>query len=291
VLALLSAAAWGAGDFLGGLITRTTNIVVALVLVQGIGTLLTLGALLVSGEAAPSLSTLLWAALGGLGGLVGLTGLYLGLSRGSMGLVAPLTALIAAAVPALLGLLRGESASPLLIAGMLVALAAVVLISMPDRTSAGTPSSQRLGDPSDWLLIVIAGLGFASFYLGVDRAHSEGGGVWWSLMAVRVAALGAALAGTAILVAAGRAPPLHAAGTLTLATLSALGDSGGNLLYILARAETTLSVAVVLASLYPVSTAVLARLILNERLSRLRIAGVGLAVAGVALIGLASVEG
>jgi drug/metabolite transporter (DMT)-like permease len=291
-LALLSAAAWGAGDFLGGLITRAANVLVALLLVQGFGTLFTLVAVPVAGEPTPALGPMVWAGAGGIGGLVGLAGLYLALSRGTMGLVAPATALIAAALPAGIGLLRGDAAGPVLLVGMLVGLAAVVLISMPEQSAAPpldpstSPSAPRSG-LGDWALIVVAGLGFASFYLGLDRAHGEGGGVWWSLLAVRVAALAVALAVTAVLVAVHRAPSLAVSGSvLPMALLAALGDSGGNLLYILARAETSLSIAVVLVSLYPVSTAILARLVLHERLSRLRLAGVALAVLAVALISL-----
>jgi drug/metabolite transporter (DMT)-like permease len=77
---------------------------------------------------------------------------------------------------------------------------------------------------------------------------------------------------------------------LPLALLSAVGDTGGNLFYILARSEGTLSATVVIASLYPVSTTILARLTLGERLSRVRIVGVALAILGVALIGLGAAD-
>jgi drug/metabolite transporter (DMT)-like permease len=251
-------------------------------------------------EPMPALGPLVWAGAGGIGGLVGLAGLYLALSRGTMGLVAPATALIAAALPAVVGLVRGDAASPLLLVGMVAGLAAVVLISIPEPSAeasvalpAGAPAraaATRTG-MGDWALIVVAGLGFASFYLGLDRAHAEGGGVWWSLLAVRIAALSVAVAVTATLVAVRRAPPLAvAASVLPMAVLGALGDSGGNLFYVLARAETSLSIAVVLGSLYPVSTALLARFVLHERLSPIRLAGVALAVMGVALIGLGALD-
>jgi drug/metabolite transporter (DMT)-like permease len=282
------------------LITRAANVLVALLLIQGFGTALTVVAVAIAAEPVPAPSPLVWAGLAGIGGLVGLACLYLALSRGTMGLVAPATALIAAALPAVIGLVRGDPASPVLLVGMLVGLAAVVLISMPEPlaspgaesvdVSRGPVLSIRSGI-GDWALIVAAGLGFASFYLGLDRAHGEGGGVWWSLLAVRIAALAVALVVTATLVAMHRAPPLAVTGSvLPMGLLAALGDSGGNLFYILARAEASLSVTVVLVSLYPVSTVVLARLVLHERLSRLRLAGVALAIAGVVLIGLGAVN-
>jgi drug/metabolite transporter (DMT)-like permease len=274
-------------------------VLVALLLVQAFGTAITVFAVVLAVEPMPAPGPLVWAGAGGIGGLAGLAGLYLALSRGTMGLVAPATALIAATLPALVGLARGDAASPLLLVGMLAGLAAVVLISIPEPSAeppvafpAGVPASAatRTGI-GDWALIVVAGLGFASFYLGLDRAHAEGGGVWWSLLAVRVAAFSMAVAVTAALAAVRRAPPLAVAGSvLPMATLAALGDSGGNLFYILARAETSLSIAVVLGSLYPVSTALLARLVLRERLSPLRMAGVALAVIGVALISLGALD-
>ncbi len=76
-----------------------------------------------------------------------------------------------------------------------------------------------------------------------------------------------------------------------LVVASAIGDTCGNLFFVLSRSETTLAVSVVLSSLYPVSTAVLARFVLGERLSRIALIGVGLAIGGVVLIGYGSTTG
>ena len=91
--------------------------------------------LLVSREPMPAGPALAWAALGGVTGLVGLLCLYQAMARGTMGIVAPATAVIAAAVPAAVGILGGDRVDALLLAGMGLALVAVVLISMPDRTA------------------------------------------------------------------------------------------------------------------------------------------------------------
>ncbi len=268
----------------------------ALVLGQAFGAVLTVTVVIVSAEAIPATAPLAWAGAAGTGGLVGLACLYLALSRGTMGLVAPLTALIAAALPALVGLAAGEPAPPLLLAGIVVAISAVVVTSLPERellvpsgpVAAGSAATSLVGARGqEWLLICLSGLGFAAFYLGVDRAHAAGGGVWWTLAGVRLTALTVAIVATLVLLAARRAPAMIVTrAVLPLALLAAVGDTGGNLFYILARSEGTLSVTVVIASLYPVSTTILARVVLRERLSHLRIGGVALAILGVALIGL-----
>ena len=294
--------AWGAGDFFGGLTTRIANVLTALLVIQAVGALLTVALLLSSGESMPGATALAWAAVAGLSGLVGLLCLYLALSRGTMGLVAPASALIAAAVPAMVGIVSGDRTGPLLLLGMLMALMAVVVISLPERRAVpGLTEPLEAGAAAggsragEWLLVLFAGLGFASFYLCVDRAQQQGGGVWWDLTVVRLAALSAAVVATLTLLAVRRAPSLRVTrNVLPLTLLAAVGDTGGNLFYIMARsaagAAGTLSVTVVLASLFPVSTVVLARVVLHERLSRRRLAGVGLAVGAVALIGLGAAQ-
>jgi drug/metabolite transporter (DMT)-like permease len=241
----------------------------------------------------PGTEALLWAAAAGVSGSVGLGAFYLALSRGTMGLVAPLTALIAAAVPALVGIAGGDQTGPLVLAGMGSALAAVVLIAMPDRTP-GTPALPTFHGSRlrEWLLIVLGGLGFAGFFLFIDASHAAGGDVWWPLVMVKVAGtlgVGLVLVG---LVAVGR-PPLAqrqrlGRAALLMGVLAGIGDLGGNLFFVLASDVGELAIVVVISSLYPVSTALLARAFLHERLGPLRTAGVALAVGGVVLIGLGS---
>jgi drug/metabolite transporter (DMT)-like permease len=258
---------------------------------QLIGLGAALGFLLVSGEPMPGDAALLWSAAAGVSGSVGLGAFYLALSRGTMGLVAPLTALIAAGIPALIGIAGGDETGQLALIGMAIALVAVVLISLPDR---------RLGSPvlptyhgsraREWLLIVIGGLGFAGFFLCIDAAHAAGGAVWWPLLAVKVGGSASVVAACLALAAFGRSPDLRAGrAALLMAALAGLGDLGGNLFVVLASEVGDLAIVVVISSLYPVSTALLARIFLHERLGPVRAAGVALAVAGVVLIGLGSV--
>jgi drug/metabolite transporter (DMT)-like permease len=290
-LALISAASWGAGDFAGGIAARLSSSIVTVLLAQATGLILTLGLLIVSNEPVPGTEALALAAAAGVSGSLGLAAFYLALSRGTMGLVAPLTALIAAAVPALIGIAGGDETGPLVLAGIISALTAVVLISVPER-GLGMPVLPTFhgSRTREWLLIIVAGIGFSGFFLAIDASHAAGGEVWWPLLMVKVAGtlgVGAAYIGLLVL---GRAPNVRLGqAALLMGILAGLGDLGGNLFFVLASDLGELAVVVVIASLYPVSTALLARAFLHERLGPLRVAGVALAVGGVVLIGLGSV--
>ncbi|MBA3435994.1 MAG: EamA family transporter [Chloroflexi bacterium] len=267
------------------------NVLATLLMTQVIGLLATAGLLAVSVEVLPSTSALVWAGAAGLSGVAGLGCLYLALSRGTMGLVAPLAALVGAALPALVGIVNGEAASPLLLAGMVLALCAVVVISLPDSSSAAEAAQRGTSAHAELALIVLSGLGFAGFYLFIDQSRANGGETWWPILTVRMAGLSVVVLGLialtirAALTERGSRPSLRVPLRLMpLVVLSGLGDLGGNLFFLLANAAGSLAVAVVLSSLYPVVTAVLARIFLRERLSRSRLMGVAAAIGGVVLI-------
>lgn len=276
------------GDFSGGIATRLSNNFVAVFLAQGVGLVAATILLLLSGERAPSAEALGWGAAAGIAGAFGLGSFYLALSRGTMGLVAPASALLAAAWPAAFVLLRGDSVSGLALVGMAVALVAIVLISVPDRR-LGTPviptyHGSRRGE---WLLILGAALGFGGFFLFIDASHAAGGAVWWPLFMVKLAGVLAVVAAALVLAPLGRFPGIElGAAALLVGAVAGIGDLGGNLFFVLASDGGELAVVIVLTSLYPVVTALLARIFLHERLSPLRLLGVALAIIGVVLIGL-----
>ena len=286
----MAAVCWGAGDFCGGIAARLGGALVAAFTAQVVGLLLALGLLALAQEPTPPTAALALAALGGALGALGVGCFYLALSRGTMGLVAPLTALLAATIPALTGLARGDEVVPLVLVGMITALAAVVLISMPDRR-LGSPimPSDHGSRAREWLLIVGAGLGFGGFFLLIDASHDAGGAVWWPLFMVKSGGLAAVVVAAVVMVPLGRRPVIIlGSAVLLLGCLAGVGDLAGNLFFVLASGEGELSVVVVLSSLYPLSTALLARVFLHERLGPLRLAGVALALTGVVLIGLGS---
>lgn len=275
--------------------SRAAGVVVTLVLLQGWGMVLVIGLFALSGESIAGTGGLSWAALAGVLGMVSLGCLFTALTRSPMGLVVPLTALLGAAIPAVVGVASGEPLGVLTAVGMAVALTAVVLVSMPAR--AGTPHGihPEHKTPLDWALIVGAGGAAAGWYLATDRAHTEGLGTVSTMLVVRavsIVAIGAAFVVAWARARAGTtAVPRFTWRLVGVGLLASLADTGGTMSYLAATAVGTLSVTVVLISLHPVATALLARIVLHERLSRVRIAGVATAVAGAALIGVGQATG
>jgi drug/metabolite transporter (DMT)-like permease len=259
-------------------------------LAQGVGLLVAGLLLFLSSEPMPGNEALLWGALAGVSGAFGMVCFYLALSRGTMGLVAPVTALLAAAWPATLALLTGDGVGTIALVGMGIALGSVVLISMPDKRLGAPVMPTYHGSRSqEWLLIIGASLGFGGFFLLIAASHDAGGGVWWPLFTVKLAGVASVLAAVLVLLPMGRFPALKlGAAALLMGALAGMGDLGGNLFFVLASGEGELAIVIVLTSLYPVTTAILARMFLHERLGPVRMAGVGLAVLGVILIGLGS---
>ena len=283
--------------------SRYTSVLSAMLASQGLGLIGVTLLLLVSAEASPPTESFAWAFFAGLSGVAGLGFFYLALARGSMGVVAPLAALIGAGVPVLVAIVSGEATSLSRILGILMALLAVVLISLPARASAESQQRAVRIDLAELPVVVLAGLGFAGFFLGIDRASATGA-TWWPLAVVRVAGL--LLVVAAIVVFAGRrrsgaagwrgganlafgvdrfrASGRSLAAVAPLLLLTGAGDLGGNVFFVLARHADALSVAVVLSSLYPVVTTVLATLILRERLRAIQVLGVVLATLSVLLL-------
>jgi drug/metabolite transporter (DMT)-like permease len=246
--------------------------------------------LLVAAEVAPPPEALAWAAVAGTSGALGLVCFYLALSRGTMGLVAPLTALIGASVPAAVGLAAGGSTPPVVLAGLVSALVAVVLITLPDRRLGAPAIATFHGSRMRELgIVVAAGLGFAGFFLSVDRSHEAGGDVWWPLLVVKLGGAATMTVVALALLLARRMPQARSLrAAILVAGVSGIGDLGGNLFFVMASDVGELAVVVVLASLYPVTTALLAAIVLHERLRGARLGGVALAIASVVLIGAGS---
>lgn len=271
---------------------------------QGLG-LVAVGLILaLVGEPAPGATSLLWASIAGVSAVGGLAFFYLALSRGTMSLVAPLAALIGAGLPVLVAIINGERVDAARLLGMGFALTAVVLISLPSRTANATERRAFRADLAELPIVVLAGLGFAGFFIGIDRAASEGA-VWWPLTIVRV--FGIAIVTLAIVVAVWRrgegtdgtlrrraalvlgVDRLRDSGRtfaslLPLLLLTGLGDLGGNVFFVLASRADSFAVAVVLSSLYPVVTTLLAAVLLRERLRPVQLLGVALATLSVPLL-------
>ncbi|MGY1743759.1 MULTISPECIES: EamA family transporter [unclassified Blastococcus] len=273
VLALASAVVYGAADFLGGLASRRASVfaVVALSQAAGLAALL----LLLPWLGGPATGAdLLWGAAAGLAGATGLMLFFRTLAAGVMSVVAPTTAVTAAAVPVLVGVASGDRVGGWATAGILLALVAVALVSAEDGLGA-----LRAARPASLGPALLAGTAFGLFFVALDQTSADSR--LTPLVAARLASIGLVLlvAGTT---RRSLRPPRSA---LPLVVASGVGDMAANALFLLAtQAPGQLAIVGVLGSLYPVSTVVLAQVLLRERLAGAQVAGLAAAAVAVVLI-------
>ena len=275
VLALASAVVYGASDFLGGLASRKTSVfgVVALSQLSGLIALLALLPWLGGPVGAADLA---WGGAAGLAGAAGLVVFFRALAGGVMSVIAPVTAVTAAAVPVLVGLLAGNRIGVWAAAGIALALTAVVLVS-----AEGGLRALRAARPASLAPALVAGAAFGLFFVLLDRTSQTSG------LTPLVAARMASVALVVLVATAGRQSLRVTRPALPLVALSGVGDMSANGLFLLAtQQEGQLAITGVLASLYPVSTVLLAQVLLRERLVGAQVAGLAAAVVAVVLITL-----
>ena len=277
LLAVLSAASFGAADFLGGLASRRSSPLRVVAVSQLYGLALIVLLLAAFPPDAYTVGDLLWGAAAGLSGGAGLVALYRGLARARMGVVAPITAGVGAVVPALFGLVTGDRPSTVASSGVVLALAAIFVVGRAPRDSGGRATASwatSKGIPE----ALVAGIGFGAFFIFLSNTASASG--VWPLVGARVASLAllwvilAALPGT-VSIRAETNSLILGAGSL---------DIIANALFLYATRSGMLTLVAVLSSLYPAATVLLARVVLHERLSRSQVGGVVLALIGTALI-------
>lgn len=274
LLALGAAIAYGLSDFVGGVASRRTSVwPVALTACLGAALGTVVLALLVPGD--PTAADFAWGLLGGVGSGTGTAFLYRGFARGRMGVVAPVSAVGAALLPAALAVATGERPTAVVWVGMLVALPGIWLVSRePAPTGAEGTSAEGLLDG------LLAGLGFGLLFAALGQVP-EGAG-FWPVMGTQVVSL-VAVAAAALALGGNPVPRRRAdwwglaAGGL--ATLAVVG-------FMLARQQGLLSVAAVLTSLYPAATVLLATLVLHERLHRAQSVGLLLCAVSVVCVAL-----
>jgi drug/metabolite transporter (DMT)-like permease len=221
------------------------------------------------GEPFPGPATFWLAVLAGLFAVAGIVGLYTGLAVGRMGVVAPVTGVIAAVLPVIVGFVTRGWPGPAVTIGIVLALVAVVLVSRSDD-----PSGRRSG--IEYGLLGGVGLGFFNIAIGAFPEHL----VAWPLGIIKVAAL---IPIAAIVILGRRAWRIPRA-VMPIVLLGAFTDLAGNAFYILATQAGRLDIAATLSSLYPVTTVILAIAILHEHLTGSHVLGIVLAAAGVVLI-------
>jgi drug/metabolite transporter (DMT)-like permease len=274
LLGCVTAALFGCSDFLGGTASRRDSAFAVTANAHILGVVVFAVACLVF-PAVHSSSDLAWGAVAGVSGGLGVACLYAALASGRMSIVAPITASLSGALPAAVDLMRGTRVGPYSIAGIVLALVAIVIVSMnahPDDR-AGMP-------PRAVVLSLLAGVGFAGGFLAFAMTAPTSG--LWPLLAARVTS--AVLLGGVTLLRRGG---IGVAREARLATYGAGAlETLANITMLAAIRSGPLAIASVLGSLYPVMTIFLARVVLGERMRWLQRAGVAVALVAVVLTAL-----
>ena len=274
-LALATSAAWGSADFLGGLSARRVQLLVVAAVSQAAGLVFTL-IVVIAGADGPDDAAVLWiGALGGLLGAGGLSALYRGLAVGRMGVVAPIAAM-SGLVPLAVGLIaQGDRPTSVQAAGMVLAIGGAVLAARAVDEQADSRVATGVG----LALLAVLLLGGLSVTLDAGGSRDP----VWTIFMVRVSSVIALW----IVVAVRRPSFERVRPNLLVLVTAGLLDNTANLMFALATSRPgLLSVVAVLSSLYPVTTVLLARLVLRERMHPWQLAGVAAALAGVSLISL-----
>jgi drug/metabolite transporter (DMT)-like permease len=317
LLALAAAAGYGASDFAAGVASRQASVLVVTFLATVSALVLTLLVLPWLTIRAPSAAALGWGAAAGLGGMTGAIALYVGFRHAAFSVAGPLSAVSAAGLSVIAGVVLGERPSAPSLAGIAVALPAIVLVSLTaappgpgDPAPAGSAPGQSVaGHRGAWAGVaygLAAGTGFALLFVGLNRAGSRAG--IWPVVSGQVAetlvmACIVALPGVrprrsrprgAFEARQGGTPGIDAvkpfgkilSGTTALAVITGVTGGGATILYFFATHHGFLAITAVLTSLYPAVTIGLARLLAGERLSATRLGGLALAGISVTLIAL-----
>lgn len=269
LLALGSAVVFGVADFLGGVASRRTTAWTVVIGSQFFGGLILVVALPVLPEATVETTDLLWGAAAGIAGAVALTQFFRALALGTMSVVAPISAVIAGAVPVVAGFALGERPTALAWIGIALALPAIACIS---REHSEIVEKTR---PDVLLSAVVGGLGFGVFFVLLDRT-GDGAGIQPLISARGTSVL---IIGTVGLLSARLA--VVRGRLLGIIAVSGVLDMTANVLFLYSVREGLLALGSVISAMYPASTLVLARTVLGERLQRIQI--LGLAMAGVAV--------
>lgn len=273
IFAVFSALSYGIADFSGGLASRKSPVSAVAAWSQTVGLLIALMAVPLLDNTLPSREIWLWGAAAGLSGAAGLSFLYQGLADGRGVIVSPLAALIGAALPVFFGVIIGERPGHLTWIGVALALPAILLLSYePGKKNSDVLKSLKIG--------LFAGIGFSGFFILLSRT-GESSGIW-PLVAARSASIPALFLTTIIR----RKPLILNKGSQPATLITGALDMLANIFYLLSLRSGMLITAVVITAMYPAPTVILQRIVYRENLSPLRIAGLLMALAGIALIGL-----
>ena len=279
ILALASAICYGSADFFGGLTARRANTIATVFWSQFVGLVLLAIALPFLPAATVSSRDWIWGFTAGFSGGIGVALLYRALAIGTMAVVAPTTAVIAAVIPVLFAFIMGERLGFWTLVGVGLALVAILLVSRPAPEVAAEHSRPAgRGFPPGFGLALLSGICVGVFFLSLARTSTAAG--MWPLIAARITSI--VLFGV-LAVLTRRTLRMSGMPAITASTSGVL-DMLANVLYMTAARIGPLSIVITLASLYPAATVLLARWILSERLSFTQLVGIACALGAVILI-------
>jgi drug/metabolite transporter (DMT)-like permease len=272
---LTSAAIWGAGDFTGGMASRKTGVYRTVVYAEIIGASLLLVIALIAWQPVPTWNIWVLSMIAGAFGTTGLLLLYYSMTKGMMSIAAPVSALLAALLPVIIGSFTESLPTLFTFVGFAFALAAIWLIS---QSKDGV--KDILSHIADLRLPLLAGIGFGFYFVLIHAATRTD--LLWPMAASR-------LGGIIILILfmTFRRETWKVEGNAwSLVALNGILDIGGNLFFVLAGQVGRLDISAVLSSLYPGSTVILAWIFLKERLSRTQWIGIIAAMIAIVLFTL-----
>lgn len=261
---------WGSGDFSGGLASRRANASSVVTTAYAIGFVLLVGLALLWREPFPAPIDMFWGGLAGLAGAIGLIAFYSALSIGRMGIAAPVSAILTAALPVLFSIFTEGLPGSLQLVGFVLALLAIGLISRPERTK---------GRPEGLGLALLAGCGFGCFFILISRVSQ--GATFWPLAMARLSSVVFLVIVVLLIRRQGVLPKRKVA---PLVILAGVLDALGNAFFVLATHAGRLDIAAVLSSLYPAATVLLAAIVLRERVNRIQALGILFALVAIPLI-------
>jgi len=240
LLGLAAAIGWGTGDFSGGVATKRIGNYLVVFIINLFGVIALIAAILIFGEEMPPPRDLMFAVLAGMSGSIGLAAFLRGLSTGNMGMVAPLTAVIASSIPVIFNLFIEETIAPHKMAGFVLALISIWIISSGGKAASPTWHEFKLP--------LIAGMGFGGFFILLGSANDNA--ILWPVLASR----SGSVVLMALLITGSRQWKRPSADQWPILLTASFFDVGGNLFFVLAASIGRLDIAAVLSSLYPAVT-------------------------------------
>lgn len=282
ILAIASGFLYGAADFWGGLAARKLALIGVVTLAQCSGFVLLLGCAIVQAPEHVTPNDLLWGMAGGFFTVLGISCLYRALAIGRMSVVAPITAVVAIVVPVLFTMIVGDAPGTLALAGVGLAMVAVVLISQDGGEAENNSATLKTLNLKVLLPALVAGFSFGCFFILLKQPQVGAG--LWPLAAARGLSSFLTIAATLVWIHKNPQFEVDRDGA-KLGLYAGLGDAGANGLYVLSlTAGGHLAIVATLTSLYPASTILLAAVLLKERLRAIQIFGLLIAAVSVVMI-------